>query len=127
MDIIRIVGIGLVAMIFAVYLKKQNADYAIYVSILGGVAILGIGFTYLAPVMSVISQYAQKTSITGTQLTAVFKIIGTAYLAQFASDICKDADNSALGAKIETSARFIIAFLSLPIVLTLFEYLASLL
>jgi stage III sporulation protein AD len=126
MDIVKIAAIGLVTAILFVYLNRINADYAIYVTIIGGLAVLAIGFTYLAPVITVITDYAGKTTITATQLSAVFKVIGTAYLAQFASDICQDAGNTSMASKVEMSARFLMAYFSLPIVLTLFEYISSL-
>ena len=125
MDILKIVGIGIITLALSIYLKDQNQAFALYATLAGGIIILAIGYTYLSPVIVVIYDYTQKTTITNTQLSAVFKIIGTAYLAQFAADICTDAGNSSLAGKIEISARFMIAFFSLPLVLTLFEYISS--
>jgi stage III sporulation protein AD len=126
MDVLKIIGIGLTAMVFSVYLRKYSEDFSMYISILAGIMILITGFSYMLPVINVITQYAARTSITNTQISAVLKIISTAYLAQFASDICKDAGSGSLANKIEISARFMIAYFSLPIVLTLFEYISQL-
>lgn len=127
MDIVKIVSIGLIATALSVYFAKENKDYALYISLAAGVIILMISISYIAPVISVINDFAQKTTISSLQLKAVLKIIATAYLAQFASEACKDAGQGSIASKIETSARFMIVYFSLPIILSLFEYISSLL
>lgn len=127
MEIVRIVSIGLIAAVLSVFLAKENKDYALYIAIAAGVVILSLSFSYIGPVISVINDFAQQTAISSIQLKAVLKIIATAYLAQFASEACRDADQGSIASKIETSARFMIVYFSLPIILTLFEYITSLL
>ncbi|MDR2520286.1 MAG: stage III sporulation protein AD [Eubacteriaceae bacterium] len=126
MDILKYVAAALTVVVITVYFRKANEDYAVYISIAAGIIILASSLSYLMPVISVIREYSAKSEITSMQLTSVLKIIATAYLAQFASDICKDANNASLSSKIEIAGRFMIAYFSLPIVLTLFEYIATL-
>ncbi|MCL1802705.1 MAG: stage III sporulation AC/AD family protein [Eubacteriaceae bacterium] len=126
MEILRYVAAALIVVVISVYFRKQNEDYAVYISIAAGMIILGSSLSYLYPVLAVVRDYAAKSNITNLQLSSVLKILATAYLAQFASDICTDANNSSLANKVEIAARFMIAYLSLPIVLTLFEYISTL-
>jgi len=127
MDIIKYVAAALCVLVITIYFQRQNKDWAIYISLAGGLLIMLSALSYLIPVLATIREYAAKSTITNMQLTSVFKILATAYLAQFASDICRDADNSNLAGKIEMTGRFMIAYFSLPIVITLFEYISTLL
>ena len=47
-------------------------------------------------------------------LWAILKMLGIAYVAEFASTICKDSGYSSIGGQIEMFARLSIVVLSLP-------------
>jgi stage III sporulation protein AD len=57
----------------------------------------------------------------------LIKIIGIAYLAQFAGEICKDAGESAMAAKVERGGRIMILAAALPAAVTLLDMVAALL
>lgn len=51
----------------------------------------------------------------------MLKILGVAYLAEFASVICRDAGEQAVAQKVEFAAKVIIAVLALPILVAILE------
>ncbi|MBE6038963.1 MAG: hypothetical protein E7218_07190 [Anaerofustis stercorihominis] len=123
----KIALFGLCAAIMCVVLKKYNKDYALFLSLFAVCAILLAGIEYALPIINIINEYAQLSVIPSYQISIIFKAIACAYLAQFASDICKDAGENSIALKIENSARLIIAYMSLPAVVSLFEYLLDML
>ena len=54
-------------------------------------------------------------------------MIGIAYLAEFASGICKDAGYSFLAGQIELAGKLTILTISLPVMLAVFDTLKSVL
>lgn len=49
------------------------------------------------------------------------KIIGITYIAEFASDICKDAGHAAIANQIQIFGKLSVLAVSMPIVLALLE------
>ena len=57
----------------------------------------------------------------------MLKVIGTAYLAQFAADLCRDAGESAVAGKVELAGRVLILALCLPVLMSILEMVGSIL
>ena len=53
----------------------------------------------------------------------LIKMIGIAYVAEFASGICRDAGFSSIGVQIEVFGKLSILAVSMPVVLALLETL----
>lgn len=57
----------------------------------------------------------------------LFKALGVAVAAQFAAEICRDSDNSAIAFALETAAKIVIISMSLPMLLNLSDIVNGLL
>ncbi len=110
-----------------VYISKQNTDYSIYVSLAAGIIILTLCSNYISPVINMIRSITEGSSINSEHINIVLKVIATAYIAQFASDACTDCGMQTISSKIDMASRFIILYLCLPLILSLFDYITSLL
>lgn len=125
MEILKIAAIGLVACIAYTYFSKQDADYRIYLSISAGILILTLCFDYINPILKIIDTVSLNSSINSAHVNTLIKVIATAYIAQFASDTCEECGMKAVRSKIDMASRLIILYLCLPLVISLFEYLTS--
>lgn len=121
MDIIKIIGVGLIALIIIIILKQYRPEFAIYVSILAGVIILVMLFSPIAGIISLINTIASKTSINTQFIKVLIKITGIAVLTEFAVSVCKDSGESAIASKIDIGGKVIIVSLSIPIIQALME------
>ena len=108
MDIIKIIGIGFIAVIIIIILKQYKPEFAIYVSLAAGILILGMTFDTISQIVGVINDYTNKASINNKFVIVLLKITGIAILAEFATSICKDAGESAIATKIDISVCFFI-------------------
>jgi stage III sporulation protein AD len=120
-DILQIVGLGLVATAIIIVLKAQKPEMAIQVSIVTGIIIFMVVAGKLAGVVEFLNTYVQKAGIDKTYLTTLLKIIGIAYIAEFGSEICRDAGESAIASKIELGAKVMIIVLATPIITSLLD------
>ena len=125
--IIKIIGIGLVALIIIILLKQYKPEFAIYISLLAGVLILLLVMDQLTEIISLLQSLASKASINSTFLALLLKITGIAFLAEFAVSVCKDAGEGAIASKIEIGSKIIIIAISIPIISSLLEIILKIL
>ena len=127
MEIVKIIGIALIALIIIIILKQYKAEFAIYVNLLAGVIILLLVVDHLSSIIQLLNSIANKTSINMEFLKLLIKITGIAFLAEFAVSICKDAGEGAIATKIEIGSKIIIVAMSIPIISSLLEIILKIL
>ena len=127
MEILKIIGIGLIALIIIVMLKQYMPEFVIYVSLIAGALILFIVVDKLTGIINLLQSLASKASINTEFLTLLIKITGIAFLSEFAVSICKDAGEVAIANKMEIGAKIIIISMSIPIISSLLEIILKIL
>lgn len=127
MEIIQIVGMGLVATILIVLLKEDKPEIALQISIVIGAIIFLLMLGKIISVVDVLKSLAQKASIDMIYMSEVLKIVGIAYIAEFGAQICRDAGSSSTASKIEFAAKIMILLLSLPILMAVLDLLIKIL
>ena len=121
MEIERIVGIGIIAVILSLILKSYRPEMAALVSV-SAVAVLFLTVSpYLKSVLSMFVDLSEQTGIEMQYVIIVVKIIGISYIAQIGADICRDAGETAIGTKVELGGKIVITAYSMPIVYKLLE------
>ena len=127
MEIIRIVGIALIALIIIILLKQYKKEFAVYISLLAGVLILLLVMDKFEGIIDLIRSIANKSSINTEFISLILKITGIAFLAEFAVSVCKDAGEGAIASKIEIGSKIIIIAMSIPIISSLLEIILKIL
>lgn len=127
MEIIKIVGLGLVATILIVIIKQQRPELAIQLSIVVGAVIFTMMLGKINSVITLMQQLAQKSNVSALYMGTILKIIGVAYIAEFGAQICRDAGEGAVASKVEFAAKVIVIVLAMPIIAAVFESLLKLL
>ena len=126
-DVIKIMGIGLLALVIIVILKQYKPEFAIYVSMIAGVLILVLAIQKLTGIINLLQSLANKTYINKSFLSILLKITGIAFITEFAVSICSDAGEKALASKIEIGSKVIIIAMSIPIITSLLELVIEIL
>lgn len=126
MDIMKIVGIGLIATILAVILREQKPEIAIQVSIVTGLIIFVFVITKLNSVVEVLKYFASKTNIDLLYFTTILKVIAIAYITEFGAQVCKDAGESSIASKIEFGGKVLIMIMAIPILAALMDVITKL-
>lgn len=126
-DVIKIIGIGLLALIIIVILKQYKPEFAIYISMIAGVLILVLAIQKLTGIINLLQSLANKTYINKSFLSILLKITGIAFITEFAVSICSDAGEKAIASKIEIGSKVIIIAMSIPIITSLLELVIEIL
>ena len=128
MDIIfKIIGVGLITCIAVLIVKPVRSDFAMLISMVGGVIILVMILSSLTTAISLIKSIANQTGIDGNLLSLVFKIIGVGYLTEFTASMCADAGSGGLGDKVLLGGKVVILVMALPIITSILTIVMELL
>ena len=127
MDIVKIIGVGLIALVIVVLLKQYKPDFVIYVSLIAGVIILFMVQDKLTGIVDLLANLSNKAGINNQYLGILLKITGIAFLTEFAVSICNDSGETAIANKIDLGGKIIIIAISIPIISALLELIIKIL
>ncbi|WP_055107681.1 stage III sporulation protein AD [Paenibacillus ihumii] len=121
MEMIQIVGLGLIATILILTIKEQKPMFAFLIAVATGIMI----FMYLAGkiggIIEVLEQLAESSGVQMIYLKTILKIIGIAYIAEFGAQIVRDAGQESIASKIELAGKILIMVLAIPIISIIIE------
>lgn len=121
MDIMKIVMVGIIAALLAVVLKEEKPEMAVAISIVTGLVIFVFVITKLNSVMTVLKHFAAKANIDVLYFTTILKVIAIAYITEFGAQICRDAGEGAIAAKVEFAGKVLIMVIAIPILAALMD------
>ncbi|WP_307473251.1 stage III sporulation protein AD [Cytobacillus purgationiresistens] len=121
MDILKIVGIALIATFLALVVKEQKPNFAFLLVVFVGCTIFLYLIDQIYMIIHMIEKLAVNANVNMVYLETILKIIGIAYIAEFASQITKDAGQGAIAAKIEMAGKIFILAMAIPILTVLIE------
>lgn len=127
MDIIKIIGIGLIALIIIIIVKQYRPEFSIYVSLVAGALILLMVMDKIGGIIDLLTSLSNKTAINNEFLVLLIKITGIAFLTEFAVSICKDSGEVAIANKVDLGGKVIIISMSIPIIASLLETILKIL
>lgn len=126
MEILQIVGLGLVVCILAIILRVQKPPMATLLSMTAGVVIFLVMMPQVTSVFNVLRDLAGQANVSMVYMGTILKIVGVAYIADFGSQICRDAGEVALASKIEFAAKVIVLIMAVPIIIAVLQSLIKL-
>ena len=121
MEIIKIAGIGLIALILIIIIKQYRPEFAVYISLCAGAIILTLVMSKMSGIIGILTEISNKVSNNNGFLTILMKITGIAFITEFAVSICKDSGESAIASKIDLGGKVVVISMSIPIISTLLE------
>lgn len=125
MNIIYIALFGIAAVLFSIQFKSGKSEYASYIGIAACIVIFFFVISKLNIIIETINTIQSYINISETYITVLIKIIGITYIAEFSSDICKDAGHSAIANQIQVFGKLSVLAVSMPIILALLETINS--
>ncbi len=125
MDMIKIAMIGLAAVLLALQMKAGRKEYELLVTMGACLCILFFLISKLELVLGAINRMQEYIRIDSKYVAILMKMIGITYVAEFSSNLCKDAGYQAVAGQIEMFAKLSILVISMPVLLTLLETISQ--
>lgn len=84
MEIIKIIGIALTAVVIIIIMKQYKPEFAVYISLIASALIMFIFLDKLVGIINFINSFSEKISGSKDFLKILIKITGIAILTEFA-------------------------------------------
>lgn len=118
---VKVALLGVMAVLLALQFKNDKSEYGIYITIAGGMLIFSLGISKVESIMDTIATLKTYLSINSTYIGLLIKMLGITYIAEFASNLCKDAGYASIPNQIEMVGKLTILSMSMPIITALLE------
>ena len=113
----------MIAAILSSFIRKERAELSVVIGMAAGMIIFYFVLTQISVVVHFITELWGMVAIEETYYLQLFKMLGVAYVAEFASSICRDAGHQSIAGMIELFAKISIVALSIPGLVFLIETL----
>ena len=127
MDILKISIFGISAVLLALILKSYRPEYSYYISIAVCICIFMFVGTKLELLLGYVEKMQSMIRLEDSYMAVILKMIGVTYVAEFASNICKDSGYQTIAGQIELFAKLSILVLGMPVLLAFMETIGELL
>lgn len=127
MSVFSVCAVGVIGALLAVTVRGIRPEFALLISLITGAFIL-FGITKdLGGVLAEFERIAEEYGVGGQYIKIAFKICTTAYISEFAKQLCGDANESAIGVKIELFAKISVIIMALPMIAEFLNTLSEIL
>lgn len=127
MEIMQIVGIGMLGVFAAVAVKDSRPELGMCISLAAGAVILAGLAPRIAYIVDALAEICEKNETVEEYFSVILRVTGIAYLTQLASALAKDAGEEAISKKLEISGKICAVALTVPVLENLIELIASVL
>lgn len=114
-------GMALIALAAVVVVRQIRPDMGMVASVAAGLVFVAIAVSRLSYFASAIDALADSAGVSRIHIDIVLRVVGVAYLASFAADVCRDAGEGALASRVELAGNAIILGMASPLIFALLE------
>ena len=115
MELIRILGVGLVTAVAALLLRSSKPELSFAITIAGSVIILIFALELAADTFGIFAELGERPGNDNELIKVVIKIVAIGYLVEFAAGIVEDFGSKSIADKLVFAGKVIIFSVSLPI------------
>ena len=118
---LKIAILGLTGILTALLIKEVKPQFCVYISMATCLLIFFYALNKLSFMTDTLLTLRDYISLKDSYLTSLMKIVGITYIADFSSNLCKDAGYSAIAGQIEFFGKISILAISTPVILALLD------
>lgn len=123
----QIAGLAVTAVMLAKLLQRYAAEQAMLLTLLLGTLLTGSAVLAMTPILNEIDTLLSAGGLDAAQTTCISKAVGICCVTQLASDVCKDAGESALATAVLLTGKTALLLLALPLFAPLLQLLREVL
>ena len=128
MEIFKVIGFAIIAVVIITILKSlKKDDFALIVTVIASALLLGFLLVKLESIIQLLNSLVDKAGINREYLEILLKVTGISYVVELASNICKDSGSTALASKIEVIGKVCIVTLTIPVLTSVISVVLNIL
>ncbi|WP_394919614.1 stage III sporulation protein AD [uncultured Robinsoniella sp.] len=113
--------LGIVGILTALFIKDVKPQFAVFISMATCILIFFYAIEKLTFLTQTLETLKNYIALKDSYLSILLKIIGITYIADFSSNVCKDAGYSAIAGQIEIFGKISIFVVSAPVLMALLD------
>lgn len=117
--------LGIAGILTAIFMKEIKPSFAVWISMTTCLLIFFYAVNKISFLTDTIQSLQEYVHLKESYLATLLKLVGITYVADFASNLCKDAGYGAIAGQIEFFGKISILTISAPIVLALLETISE--
>lgn len=125
--VIKIVAIGMVAVISALIVRGERPDIAVAIGIAGGAAILLSVIDGVTDLTTMLMELAEKTGVGGELIVYLMKIAGAGYIIEFACGAAEEAKMPSLSGSLSLAGKLLLIVMAIPLLAEIIDVILKLL
>ena len=120
---IKVALLGIAAVFLALIFKNNKPEYGTGISLAACILILLLGLNKLELIVAGIEKMQSYFAFGESYIQLLLKIVGITYVAELASELCRDAGYTVVANQMEMVGKLTILTMSMPVLLSLLDTL----
>lgn len=120
-ELVKIIGTGFIGGMLALTVRKQRPEFAVMIALITSALILGSVAESVGGIIEELRRVTEECGVDIKYFEIIIKVVGVAYLAQFAAEILRDSGENAVASKVEAAGKIGILTLVLPVMTSFLE------
>lgn len=124
---IKIAAFVIISLFLIIFLRDTKREFVIILTVACAIILFVTVADDLYSVAQSIYNLSSGMNNVHSYIALMLKILGISLIAQFVSDLCRDAGENALASQTETASKIIILIMTLPLFETVINIVTGLL
>ena len=111
----KVCGLAVISAMLIMLLRRWGADHALLLKIAAGVALSGVCFGAVAPVVEYVRELGEGSNLQDS-VEFMLRVLAVAIITHICATICRDCGENTLASYVELGGKVEILVLSLPMI-----------
>lgn len=116
MEIAQMAGLGIVASLLLLLLRKERPELALGLGLLSGLVLFFMVLPRLSSVIMAFGNLAAESGLEPFYFGVILKVLAISYVADFGAAICRDAGEELMATRVEIAGKVLIIASALPVI-----------
>lgn len=127
MNILQLAAFALVVSLILVLLRRSSPGLSTVLAVAGSAVLLTAVISRLPPLLDFLQGLSARAGVNQLYVRTLFRVIGIAYITDFAAQLCSDAGEGALAANLKLAGKVLILAVSIPVIVAVVDVILGLL
>ncbi|MCH5251684.1 MAG: stage III sporulation protein AD [Lachnospiraceae bacterium] len=123
---LKVVLIGFTAVFLALLAGNIKKEYGFIIAACGALIIFSYGITKISVIVEEVNSFEKSIGLDGEYIAILLKMVGIAYMTQFAVSLCRDAGHGAIASQIGFAGKISMLIVSIPVLKALVRTIGEL-
>lgn len=124
---IKIAILGIVATFLSLMIKKEKPELSLMICLACAICIFTYSITQMTQIIDFVKRLIDLLPIDSIYFVQMMKMLQVAYMAEFASAICRESGREVLAGQINFFAKIAIVIISIPSLIFMADTMGKLL